>query len=131
MSAETKRYLAQLAELLEKATETTNPEIAASYLAKLQRLSGHALRSMIGDCIEAREDVDWRWLATCTQVPPGTLRQQVEKRGRVVIWDPGTPVEPDYTVDDVLPEDGHRYRCCGKIGRISRHETWCPTNRAS
>lgn len=27
------------------------------------------------------------------------------------------------------PEPGHRYSCCGKTGRISAHETWCPTNR--
>ena len=24
------------------------------------------------------------------------------------------------------PQDGHVYECCGKVGRISRHETWCP-----
>ncbi len=23
------------------------------------------------------------------------------------------------------PEDGHVYACCGKVGRISRHESWC------
>jgi hypothetical protein len=28
------------------------------------------------------------------------------------------------------PEDGHVYECCGKVGRISRHETWCPIHRA-
>ena len=26
------------------------------------------------------------------------------------------------------PQDGHRYECCGKVGRISRHEPWCSTN---
>lgn len=23
------------------------------------------------------------------------------------------------------PEDGHVYECCGKVGRISPHESWC------
>lgn len=23
------------------------------------------------------------------------------------------------------PRDGHVYECCGKVGRISRHESWC------
>lgn len=26
------------------------------------------------------------------------------------------------------PHDGHVYACCGKVGRISRHESWCETN---
>lgn len=26
---------------------------------------------------------------------------------------------------DHEPHDGHTYRCCGKRGRISAHETWC------
>ena len=34
--------------------------------------------------------------------------------------------EPEWS--DV-PEDGHRYECCGKVGRISRHEAWCPTTK--
>jgi hypothetical protein len=25
------------------------------------------------------------------------------------------------------PQAGHVYECCGKVGRISRHERWCPT----
>lgn len=27
---------------------------------------------------------------------------------------------------DRTPQDGHVYECCGKVGRISRHESWCP-----
>jgi hypothetical protein len=23
-------------------------------------------------------------------------------------------------------EDGHQYECCGKVGRISPHKSWCP-----
>jgi hypothetical protein len=29
--------------------------------------------------------------------------------------------------DRAAPEPGHVYACCGKTGRISRHESWCPT----
>lgn len=30
--------------------------------------------------------------------------------------------------DDI--EDGHVYQCCGKVGRISRHQSFCPLNAA-
>lgn len=29
------------------------------------------------------------------------------------------------------PADGHVFECCGKVGRISRHEPWCPIGGAS
>lgn len=93
----TVQRLNRLGELLDLAKNTTNPEIAASYIAQIQRLSGHALRTAVGDCIEAGQ-TDWRWLATCTQTPPGTLRQQYELGGRVVIHDPLAPTEPNYDV---------------------------------
>jgi hypothetical protein len=29
-------------------------------------------------------------------------------------------------VAERMPEPGHVYACCGKTGRISRHQSWCP-----
>src|SRR5690348_1014831 len=40
------------------------------------------------------------------------------------------PGQPDAWGPASAPEDGHVYECCGKVGRISRHETWCPIHRA-
>lgn len=95
----TDQYLTRLGELLDQAKNAGNPEIAASRIAQLQRLSGHALRASVADCIEAGQQ-DWRWLATCTQTPPGTLRQQFERGGRVVIHDPCVPTEANYDVEE-------------------------------
>lgn len=32
--------------------------------------------------------------------------------------------------EDPVPGDGHVYECCGKVGRISRHNPWCEIERA-
>lgn len=31
----------------------------------------------------------------------------------------------DHPRGDTIPGPGHVYECCGKTGRISRHESWC------
>lgn len=48
----------------------------------------------------------------------------------------GEPVDSrfKYTCNgctDGVPHDGHVYECCGKAGRISRHESWCHVMRDS
>jgi hypothetical protein len=92
----TGQYLTRLGELLHKAQSTSNPEIAAHHIAQIQRLSGHALRASVGDCLDA--GADWQWIAACAQTPPGTLQQQYERGGRVVVHDPCTPTEAIYEI---------------------------------
>lgn len=94
-----RQHLHRMAKLLDMAMATDNPEIAAEYIAQVQRLSGHALRSAVADSIEAGQ-TDWRWLAVTTQTPPGTLQQQYERGGRIVIHDPCTPTEANYDVKE-------------------------------
>ncbi len=36
------------------------------------------------------------------------------------------PAVVEVSPTDEAPQDGHVYECCGKVGRISRHESWCP-----
>jgi hypothetical protein len=68
--------------------------IRADYLAKLQRLSGWALRDAVSDGLE--HGMTWRWMGTVCQLPVGTLHRQYKARGRIVVRDEVTQTL-DYT----------------------------------
>lgn len=93
--------LDELAGELQAAREAKHPVIAAAYLAKLQRLSGWALREAVSDAIE--EGTTWRGMAPHVQVPFGTLHRQYRAGGRIVVSDPGTPTEEAWDVPDDDP----------------------------
>jgi hypothetical protein len=47
---------------------------------------------------------------------------------RIVLADADVePLTCEQMVPGHEPHDGHRYECCGKVGRISRHNVGCPT----
>lgn len=93
-------YLDGLQELLDAARQRYTQEngdaafhgsMAAHELARLQRLSGHALHAAV---TVAREGgVTWRDLAPHVQTPFGTLQRQWAHGHRIVVSDPGTPTE--------------------------------------
>jgi len=97
MSAE---YLDRLAEDLQAARYAQHPVLVAAHLAKLQRLSGWALRQAVSDAIET--GMTWRGIAPHVQVPFGTLHRQYRAGSRIVVSDPGTPTEEAW---DVPPDD--------------------------
>lgn len=111
-----RRRLRQMRELLDKAESTlvadfgatiTDPiaqrgnaaAIRADYLAKLQRLSGWALRDAVTDGLQ--HGMTWRWMGTASQLPVGTLHRQYNAGGRVVVRDNVTQ-EPNYSAPDDL-----------------------------
>lgn len=65
--------------------------MAAHELAKLQRLSGHALHAAVG--VARDGGMTWRNLAPHVQVPFGTLQRQYAKSHRIVVSDPSTPTD--------------------------------------
>ncbi|WP_301122572.1 hypothetical protein [Mycolicibacterium fortuitum] len=106
-----RQRLMLMRELLDKAESTladdfgatmSDPEarrgnaaaIRADYLAKLQRLSGWALRDAVTDGLQ--HGMTWRWMATACQLPVGTLHRQYHAGGRIVVRD-NVIQELDYT----------------------------------
>ncbi|WP_396912822.1 hypothetical protein [Mycolicibacterium sp.] len=75
--------------------------IRADYLAKLQRLSGWALRDAVTDGLQ--HGMTWRWMATTCQLPVGTLHRHYNNGGRIVVHDSVTQ-EPNYSAPEALPE---------------------------
>lgn len=94
-------YLDRLAADLQSAREARHPVIAADYLAKVQRLSGWALREAVSGAIE--DGMTWRGMAPHVQVPFGTLHRQYRGGGRIVVSDPGPPTEEAWEVPDDDP----------------------------
>lgn len=101
------RRIAAMRDLLDKAEATlTNLDAAplrtagdaasirADYLAKLQRLSGWALRDAVTDGLQ--HGMTWRWMANVCQLPVGTLHRQYHAGGRIVVRD-NVSQELDYT----------------------------------
>lgn len=103
-----RRRLAQMRVLLDKAEATLAATpidrqgdaaaIRADYLAKLQRLSGWALRDAVGDGL--LHGMTWRWMGTVCQLPVGTLHRQFKAGGRIVVRDNVTQ-----TIDHADPQD--------------------------
>ncbi|MCA4727152.1 hypothetical protein [Mycolicibacterium fortuitum] len=102
-----RRRIAAMRELLDKAESTlTNigaaplgtagdaAAIRADHLAKLQRLSGWALRDAVTDGLQ--HGMTWRWMGTACQLPVGTLHRQYHAGGRIVVRD-NVSLELDYT----------------------------------
>lgn len=106
-------HIAQIRELLDKAAATLDPEfgvatwgsddrrrlanaaaIRAEYLAKLQRVSGWALRDAVASGVQ--NGMTWRWMGMSCQLPVGTLHRQYKAGGRIVVRDNVTQ-ELDYT----------------------------------
>lgn len=94
------RYLDRLqAELDEARARYTQEDgddafhgaLCARSLARLQRLSGHALHAAVTVAHDA--GMTWRDLAPHVQVPFGTLHRQWAKGSRIVVNDPTTPTE--------------------------------------
>ncbi|ART74395.1 hypothetical protein BTO20_37900 (plasmid) [Mycobacterium dioxanotrophicus] len=75
--------------------------IRADYLAKLQRVSGWALRDAVTDGLQ--HGMTWRWMGTASQLPVGTLHRQYNAGGRIVVHDDVTQ-EPDYSAPQPLSE---------------------------
>jgi hypothetical protein len=72
----------------------------------------------------------WKAARDGVDVPPSPPE---EVAGPVAVGPATAPIPPGAYVDErtglisgPLPEDGHTYACCGKVGRISRHNPWCP-----
>jgi hypothetical protein len=74
--------------------------MAAEALAKVQRLSGWAMRSAIAVALDG--GADWTGLCAHAQVPIGTLQRQWRHGGRIIVEDLGVPTEPHYELE---PED--------------------------
>lgn len=113
-----RQRLRLMRELLDKAESTlaadfgatmSDPEarrgnaaaIRADYLAKLQRLSGWALRDAVTDGLQ--HGMTWRWMGTTCQLPVGTLHRQFNAGGRIVVHDNVTQ-EPDYFAPEALSD---------------------------
>ena len=95
------RRIAAMRELLERAESTLTKvpaatdnsmtsrgdaaAIRADCLAKLQRLSGWALRDAVTDGLQ--HGMTWRWMGTACQLPVGTLHRQYHAAGRIVVRD--------------------------------------------
>lgn len=98
---EARQRIAAMRELLDKAESTLTNSLAETddsvgaagdaaairtdHLAKLQRLSGWALRDAVTDGLQ--HGMTWRWMATACQLPVGTLHRQYHAGGRIVVRD--------------------------------------------
>lgn len=105
-----RRRIAAMRELLDKAESTLTNTLAATdnsvgtagdaaairadHLAKLQRLSGWALRDAVTDGLQ--HGMTWRWMGTACQLPVVTLHRQYHAGSRIVVRD-NVSQELDYT----------------------------------
>jgi hypothetical protein len=64
-----------------------DPSISLAALARIQRLTGHAMRVAVTECRAPEPPIPWRNLAAPAQMPWGTLYRQYHAGGRLVIGD--------------------------------------------
>jgi predicted ATPase/DNA-binding CsgD family transcriptional regulator len=106
-TAASSAWIEQLSALVAAAETEDDPARRSELIARVQRISGRALRASVGEARAA--GVSWRELGRTLQVPFGTLHRQYAAGSDLQIVRPGDadrppPPDPVRSADPGLPE---------------------------